>query len=130
MFIKIFILFITVPVLEVFVLLDAAEAIGVWATIFLVLATGVAGAYLTKSQGLDLVRRIQLATAQGELPAQELIDGIFIMAGGLLLLTPGFVTDLVGFVCLTPWSREPLKRSLIKWLQQKLERGEFQIRVM
>jgi len=130
MFIKLFILFITIPVVEVFVLLDAADHIGLWATFLLVIATGIAGAYLTKSQGLDLLARIQAATSQGELPAMELIDGLFIMLGGVLLLTPGFITDLVGFICLTPWSREPLKRYLIKWMQIKIERGEFQIRFL
>lgn len=130
MFIKLFILFITVPVIEVFILLDAAEYIGLWPTVLLVIATGAAGSYLTKSQGLDLLRKIQIATNQGELPAQELIDGLFIMAGGLLLLTPGFGTDLVGFIFLTPWSRAPLKRYLMSWLRRKLERGEFQVRVL
>lgn len=130
MFIKLVILFITVPILEVFFLLDAAEYLGIWPTVLLVIATGVAGAYLAKSQGLDLIQRIQLATNQGELPAEELIDGIFIMGGGLVLLTPGFLTDLLGFILLVPWSRAPLKRYLISWFRVKMERGEFQIRRM
>ena len=130
MFIKLFILFITVPIFELVVLLNAAEHIGPWPTFLLVIVTGIAGAYLAKSQGLDLLQRIQAATNQGELPAQELIDGVFVLAGGLLLLTPGLVTDLIGFICLTPWSRAPLKRYLIVWFKNKLERGEFQIRRM
>jgi UPF0716 protein FxsA len=130
MFIKLFILFITVPIFELVVLLNAAEHIGPWPTFLLVIVTGIAGAYLAKSQGLDLLQRIQAATNQGELPAQELIDGVFVLAGGLLLLTPGLVTDLIGFICLTPWSRAPLKRYLIVWFRNKLERGEFQIRRM
>ena len=130
MFIKLFILFITVPIFELVVLLNAAEHIGPWPTFLLVIVTGIAGAYLAKSQGLDLLQRIQAATNQGELPAQELIDGVFVLSGGLLLLTPGLVTDLIGFICLTPWSRAPLKRYLIVWFRNKLERGEFQIRRM
>ena len=127
MFIKLFILFITVPIVEVFVLLDAAEYLGLWPTVLLVIATGVAGAYLAKSQGLDLLQRIQTATNKGELPTEELIDGIFILAGGIVLLTPGFITDLVGFI-LVPWSRAPLKRYLVSWFRDKMDRGEFQIR--
>ena len=130
MFIKLFILFITVPIFELVVLLKAAEHIGPWPTFLLVIVTGIAGAYLAKSQGLDLLQRIQAATNQGELPAQELIDGVFVLSGGLLLLTPGLVTDLIGFICLTPWSRAPLKRYLLVWFRNKLERGEFQIRRM
>lgn len=128
MFIKLFILFITVPIIEVFVLLDAAELIGLWPTILLVIATGAAGAYLAKSQGLDLLQRIQAATEKGEIPAQEIIDGIFILAGGVVLLTPGFITDLIGFVFLVPWSRAPLKRYLVAWFKNRVDRGEFQIR--
>ena len=130
MFIKLFILFITVPIFELIVLMNAADHIGPWPTFLLVIVTGIAGAYLAKSQGLDLLQRIQAATNQGELPAQELIDGVFILSGGLLLLTPGLVTDLIGFICLTPWSRAPLKRYLVVWFRNKLEKGEFQIRRM
>lgn len=130
MFIKLFILFITVPLVEIFLLLDASRHIGLWPTIALVIATGIAGAYLTKSQGIDLLRRIQEATGRGELPAQELIDGLFIMAGGLVLLTPGFLTDLIGFVLLTPFSRAPLKRLFTAWFKRKVDRGEFQVRIM
>ena len=128
MFIKLFIMFITIPIIEVFVLLDAAEYLGLWPTVLLVIATGAAGAYLAKSQGLDLLSRIQVATNQGELPTEELIDGLFILAGGLVLLTPGFITDLLGFVFLVPWSRAPLKRYLIVWFRNKMDRGEFQLR--
>jgi UPF0716 protein FxsA len=130
MFIKLFILFISVPILELIVLLNAAEHIGPWPTFLLVIVTGIAGAYLAKSQGLDLLQRIQASTNHGELPAQELIDGLFILSGGLLLLTPGLLTDLIGFICLTPWSREPLKRYLIVWFKNKIDRGEFKIRRM
>ena len=128
MFIKLFIMFITIPIIEVFVLLDAAEYLGLWPTIFLVIATGAAGAYLAKSQGLDLLSRLQVSTNQGELPTDELIDGLFILAGGLVLLTPGFITDLLGFVFLVPWSRAPLKRYLTVWIRNKMNRGEFQMR--
>ena len=130
MFIKLFILFITIPILEVFVLLDASEYIGLWPTILLVISTGVAGAYLAKSQGIDLLQRIQAATNRGELPAQELIDGLFILAGGLVLLTPGFITDLFGFILLVPWSRAPLKRYLMAWFKNKIDRGEIRLRQM
>ena len=121
---------ITIAIVEGFVLLDGAEDLGLWPTVVLVIATGAAGAYLAKSQGLDLVQRIQVATNQGELPTEELIDGLFILAGGLVLLTPGFITDLLGFVFLVPWSRAPLKRYLIAWFRNKMDRGEFQIRRM
>lgn len=127
MFIKLFIAFITVPLIEIIVLLNAADYIGPWPTFMLVIATGIAGAYLTKSQGFDLIRRIQASTNQGELPTAELIDGFFILTGGVLLLTPGLVTDLIGFICLTPWSRAPLKRYLIAWFRNKIDRGEFKI---
>jgi UPF0716 protein FxsA len=127
MFIKLFILFITVPLFEIFILLNAADTIGAWPTFLLVIATGVAGAYLAKSQGLDLIQKIQISTNRGELPAQDLIDGLFVLVGGVLLLTPGLFTDLFGFICLVPWSRAPLKRYLIIWFMKKIESGELRI---
>ena len=83
---------------EIYVLLQAGEIIGLGPTIALVLLTGVAGAYLARTQGSETVRKIQLALERGEMPTEELLDGAMILAGGLTLLTPGFCTDLAGIL--------------------------------
>jgi len=126
-FVKLSILFITIPICEIFIFLQAGEIIGLWPTILTVVLTGLAGAYLARTQGFDLLQRIGKSMDAGELPANELVDGVFILSGGLLLLTPGFLTDLLGFICLAPISRIPLKQLLVGWFKRKVEKGEIVI---
>ena len=130
MFTKLAFLFITIPICEIFIFLEAGNLIGLWPTLLTVVFTGIAGAYLARTQGFELLSRIQKTMERGELPASELTDGLFILAGGLLLLTPGFLTDLVGFLFLAPFSRNPLKSLLNQWIKKRIENGEIVIRRM
>jgi len=127
MFIRLLFLFTLVPVLELYVLIEAGRQIGVGPTIAMIMFTGIAGAYLARSQGFNLISRIQNDLNQGRVPAGEMMDGAMILAGGLLLLTPGFCTDLIGFCLLTPATRDICKKSLQKWLEKKIARGEIHI---
>lgn len=128
MFIKLLILFTLVPIIELYVLLEAGRQIGVGATIGMIFLTGIAGAYLARSQGFNLINRIQTDLNQGRVPADQIMDGAIILAGGLLLLTPGFCTDLFGFCLLTPVTRQYIKIWLTKWLDRKIQRGEIHFR--
>lgn len=128
MFIKLLILFTLVPIIELYVLIEAGRQIGVSATIGMIFLTGIAGAYLARSQGFNLINRIQTDLNQGRIPAEEMMDGAMILAGGLLLLTPGFCTDLFGFCLLTPVTRQFLKVWLKKWLDLKIRRGDIYFR--
>lgn len=128
MFIKLLLLFIFIPIIEIYVLIEAGRQIGVGATIALVIVTGIAGAYLAKSQGFQLLARIQSDLQQGRVPAEEMFDGAMILAGGMVLLTPGFCTDLIGFLLLTPATRYHIKRWLRLWLEKKIARGEIHYR--
>ena len=128
MFIKLLILFTLVPIIELYVLIEASHQIGIGATIAMIFLTGIAGAYLARSQGFHIINRIQSEMNQGRLPAEELMDGAIILAGGLLLLTPGFCTDFTGFILLTPVTRQFIKVWLRRWLDLKIQRGEIQIR--
>lgn len=128
MFIRLLIIFTAVPILELYVLIEAGKQIGIGATIGMIFLTGIAGAYLARSQGFQIVNRIQTELNQGTLPAEELIDGAMILAGGLLLLTPGFCTDLFGFCLLTPVTRQFMKVWIKKWLDAKIRNGDIQIR--
>lgn len=123
MFIKLLIIFTLVPLLELYLLIEAGRTIGVGATILLVLLTGVAGAWLARSQGVEILRRIQAETAGGRMPPETLLDGALVLIGGLLLLTPGFFTDLLGFSFLVPFTRRLWRRILSSWLQRQLQRG-------
>ncbi len=109
-------IFLLVPLVEIYLLIKIGSVIGAPWTVFLVVFTAVLGAFLVRSQGFSTLRRIQTNLAAGDLPALELLEGVFLLVAGALLLTPGFFTDAVGFACLTP----PLRRAIIRYA---LERG-------
>ncbi|MDP5210846.1 FxsA family protein [Microbulbifer sp. 2205BS26-8] len=101
-------LFIVLPVLEMWVLITVGKEIGALPTIGLVLLTAVVGLALLRRQGLSTLMRAQEKVRSGEIPAQEMAEGIFLAVGGALLLTPGFITDALGFACLVPGLRQLL----------------------
>lgn len=110
-------LFTLVPLVELAVLIKIGQHMGVAYTIGIVLLTGVAGAYLAKMQGLITLRRIQEDINQGIMPADKVFDGVLILCSGILLLTPGLLTDIIGFMGLIPLTRNLLKR----WIKTKVE---------
>lgn len=93
-------LLIIVPVVEIYFLIQVGTVIGAFSTVVLILATAVLGAYLFRVQGVATVHRIQAVLSRGEIPAVEMIEGAMLLVSGALLLTPGFVTDAIGFFCL------------------------------
>ena len=113
MLFRLFLLFTLIPVIELALLVEVGGRIGVAPTIAVVLGTGAAGAWLARSQGLRALQRLQEAVRTAQFPGEEIFDGILILAGGLLLLTPGFLTDILGFCALVPGSRYLLK-ALVK----------------
>ena len=112
-------LFFAVPLVEIYLLIQVGQVIGALPTILLVIATSVLGAYLLKQQGLAALTRFQNNLRQGQLPADELKEGIFIVLGGILLMTPGFFTDFLGLFCLLPPTRKLLMKLFAKRLQRQ-----------
>ncbi|MEI6897205.1 MAG: FxsA family protein [Psychromonas sp.] len=108
MFAKLFFLFTTVSLLEIFVLIKVGGFLGAWPTVFLVVVTALIGSALVRSQGLQLVAQLQQRLAKGEMPGQQLIEGIMLIIIGVLLVTPGFVTDLSGLLLLQPTIRRTI----------------------
>jgi UPF0716 protein FxsA len=106
-------LFIVVPLLELYVILQVGEAIGVLPTIGLLIVDSVLGAMLMRSEGRRAWTRFNLAISEGRVPAREAIDGVLVVFGGALLLTPGFVTDILGAVLLLPFTRPFVRRILL-----------------
>ena len=104
-----FLLFIVVPLVEIYLLLEVGGIIGAAPTIGLVVLTAAAGAALVRAQGFSTIRQVRRSMEAGEIPAVAIVEGIFLLVAGALLLTPGFLTDAVGFGCLIP----PLRRGLI-----------------
>ena len=107
-------LFIVVPLLELYVILQVGEAIGVLPTIGLLIVDSVLGAMLMRSEGRRAWTRFNLAVSEGRVPAREAIDGVLVVFGGALLLTPGFVTDILGAVLLLPFTRPFVRRILVR----------------
>jgi len=126
-FIKLLIFFVFVPVMELYILIEAGRIMGLAPTIGLIMMTGVAGAWLARSQGVEILRRIQEETSRGQMPATTLIDGALILVGGLLLLTPGFFTDALGFSFLIPATRDLWRKGLSAWLQNQIRQGSVKI---
>jgi UPF0716 protein FxsA len=106
------ILFIVVPIAELYVIIQVGEAIGLWPTLALLLADALLGSFLLKHQGRGAWRRFNEALAQRRFPGKEVADGLLIMVGGTLLLAPGFLTDIVGLFLLIPPTRAIARRLL------------------
>ncbi|GAB2895189.1 FxsA family protein [Microbulbifer echini] len=107
-------LFIVLPVLEMWVLITVGREIGALPTIGLVFLTAIVGVTLLRRQGLSTLMRAQEKMRTGDIPAQEMVEGIFLAVGGALLLTPGFITDALGFACLIPGLRHLLLGRLLR----------------
>lgn len=122
---SIFLLVLIIPFVEIYLLLQVSGVIGAFPTIFLVVFTAVLGAWLLRQQGFSTFQRLQTNLAQGKIPAYEMIEGPIILVGGALLLTPGFITDLFGFICLVPQLRRKIAQHVIEnYLVQA--QGSFQ----
>ena len=101
----IFPIFVVVTLAEIYVLVSVGDAIGAWSTILLVIITALIGSTLLKQQGWSLMAKAQQSIAEGRTPALEILEGVVIVVSGVLLLTPGFITDGLGLLGLMPWSR-------------------------
>jgi UPF0716 protein FxsA len=113
-------LFFGVPLLEIVVLLQVGRAIGPWWTILLLLADSVFGAWLIKREGRRAARALVRALETGQMPARELADGILILVGGTLMLSPGFVTDVFGMLMILPFTRPLARRVLTRAVAARL----------
>ena len=109
-----FLVVVIIPFAEIYLLLQVGSIIGAFPTILLVVFTAALGAWLLKQQGFATFRRFQENLAQGTIPAYEMIEGPIILLGGLLLLTPGFITDILGFACLIPLLRKKIAQYVIE----------------
>ncbi len=122
-------LFIGLPILELAVLIELHGRVGFLPTIMLVFLTGIAGAALVRRQGIAIIFRIRQEMAAGNLPAPQMIDGVMILVAGALLVTPGLITDVSGFLLLVPAVRERIRFWLRKKLEEKVRSGYIQVHV-
>ena len=121
---KLLFLFIAVPAVELILLIKLGGLIGLLPTVAIIFVTGALGATLARWQGLSVLHQIQTQMAQGQLPANALFDGVIILLAGALLLTPGFLTDIVGFLSLVPSVRNMFKRAIRKRIEKSIQQGD------
>lgn len=107
--------FIVVPIAELYVIIQVGELIGVWPTLLLLLLDAVLGSWLLKHQGRSAWRRFNQALAERRMPAKEVADGFLIILGAALLIAPGFITDIFGILLLVPLTRAGVRRLLRRW---------------
>lgn len=115
MFSRLLALFIGIPLVEILILIKLGEVMGFWNTIFLVIGTGIVGAYLAKLHGLTIWYQIQQDLQMGHMPTDKLMDGLLVLVGGIVLLTPGLLTDILGLALLFPLTRTIFKQ----WLKER-----------
>jgi len=125
MFIKLFFLFAIIPIIELYLLLKIGAIIGPLNTIIIILITASVGAFLAKQEGFRVIGKINQAIREGKAPTHELLSGLFILIGGFLLLTPGFLTDIAGITMLIPPIRKIYCRAAEKFIQKKFELGRW-----
>ncbi len=124
---RLLLLFLLTPAVELGLLIQVDRLIGFWPTIGLIVATGLAGSYLARREGLQTWRRLNERLTQGDLPGKELMDGVIILVSGALLVTPGVLTDAFGFLGLLPPTRAIIRRLLMRRFQSKVQEGSMQI---
>ncbi|MGE7593174.1 FxsA family protein [Peribacillus frigoritolerans] len=125
---KYFLMFIiAMPVVEIIVLLLSGNLIGFWPTLFLIVATGLIGAYLAKRQGMETWKKAQEQIRYGMMPGNEIIDGICIFIGAALLLSPGLISDIMGLILVFPPTRNLLKPIVIRFIMNRINKGKVTI---
>jgi UPF0716 protein FxsA len=120
---KLILLLTVTPLVELYLLLRLAQVMGVAATVLIVLGTGVLGGILARAEGLRVLARIQEDLRDGRVPGKSLLEGAMILVAGALLVTPGILTDGVGFLILLPPSRVLLRHVIERWLKRKIDQG-------
>jgi len=125
MFLRLLMLFTIVPIVELYILVKAGRHIGTMNTIAIVIVTGIAGASFAKSQGAQIFFKIHSALNAGQLPGREMLQGAMVLAGGIMLITPGFITDLVGFSLLFPLTRKFYANMTMAYFKKKFQTGQW-----
>ncbi len=114
------VLFVVVPILELFLLIRLGQVVGAWWTILILIGDAVLGSWLVKREGARTWRALQEALASHRMPAAELADGALILIGGTLLITPGFISDVAGLVCILPFTRPAARGVLARIITRRL----------
>jgi UPF0716 protein FxsA len=121
------VLLIVIPAIELWGIIRVGQWIGGWETIGLLLLTGILGAWLIKTEGRKVWQQAQRQMQAGQVPGHTLLEGLCILAGGIMLMAPGFLSDIVGITLLLPFTRPLYRILLYRWLERKVRSGNFSI---
>lgn len=124
---RLLLLFVLLPAVELALLIEVGSRIGTPATLVIIVLTGVIGASLARRQGLGVLAEAQRESAAGRVPTSTLVDGVIILVAAALLVTPGVLTDVFGFLCLTPAFRRLVKRRLLQRLERAVQEGSVEL---
>ena len=124
---RLFLLFTVVPLVELYLLVSIGRVLGTAPTILVVLLTGAVGAWFARLEGARVIQRWQEAMARQQLPKDGLIDGLLIFVGGVLLITPGVLTDVAGLSMVMPLTRRPIAAMLRRWFERQIAAGHVQV---
>jgi UPF0716 protein FxsA len=124
---KLLLLFTVIPTIELIILVGIGQLIGFWPTVALIVITGTLGAILAKIAGLSIVSQIIGDLKNGILPGRKLVDGVLILIAGVMLITPGILTDATGLLLLFPVTRTFFREKAIRWLKRKLLKGSLDV---
>ena len=127
MFLRLFLLFTVVPAIELYLIIKVGQAIGAANTIWLIIFTGILGAYYARQQGFRVVSNIQWKMQQGQVPGDDLVNGAMLLVGGALLITPGFITDFLGFSLIFPPTREAIKVAVKRGIEKRIREGRIRV---
>jgi len=127
MLFRLFLAFTLIPVGEIYLLVKIGSYVGALNTVILVIVTGFTGAFLARLQGLQVMYRVRSSMIRGEMPSGELVDALLIFIAGIVLLTPGFITDIAGILLLTPYIRMHLKRLAMERIKDWIKNQEVRV---
>jgi len=127
MFFKLLIIFILVPLIELYFLLEISQFIGVFTTVMVIVFTGAAGVSIAKRQGYQVVNNIRSTLNSGKMPTDDLISALLILIGGVTLLTPGFLTDITGFLLILPGSRDLIGSVVKKYFLKYVKENKVEV---
>ena len=124
---RLFLLFVLVPIVEIWLIGVVGHAIGFWPTFGLLLLSGILGAWFAKREGLRVLRDWQTALAQGRMPESGILDGLLVLVGGVLMVAPGFLTDTVGLLLVVPVTRRIAARFVRRWVEARIATGSIRV---
>ena len=127
MIFRLFLLFTLIPIIELIILIDLGTSIGLAPTLGVVILTGALGAWAARTQGFYVVSRIQAEMAAGRLPGAEMVEGAMVLVGGVLLLTPGLLTDAAGFALMVPAVRAVVRGWLMRKFEKMIDEGKVHV---